>query len=138
MAALTQVKLETITRDEFEEIVRAWANLDRIRQDIGTFLSAKARASGSWNSMNGDFVSFIDETGITMADIESHDDGEWDSNPFHITVDELLDMQTSFEQFIAIAAVADELRTAQQEARSKEAREAQYKKLKEEFEGGLT
>jgi len=138
MAALTQVKLETITRDEFEEMVRAWDTWTRIRDDIQTFLAMKSRASGTWMNDSADFLGGVGGDGINLVGIEAHDDGDWDSNTATISIDDLLNMQRRHEQNCAIVATKDEMQAARQEARSKEAREAQYKRLKAEFEGGLT
>jgi len=134
MAALTQVKLETVTSEQFDEMVRAWDTWTRIRNDIQTFLAMKARAEGTWTNDVGDFLGSVYIKGLDIASIQGHDDGEWETNTVRISVDDLFDMQRLFEQYSAIVAMRDELVAAQREERSKEARLAQYEKLKKEFE----
>lgn len=138
MAAMEKATaLETITQDEFDEMVRAWATWTRIRYDIQTYLTTKGTATGRWYEETGDFLDNIDANGISTVGIDASDSGEWNTRTETISADELLDIQARYEQYVAIAAVANELRVKESEERARKGREDQYKKLKEEFEGGL-
>lgn len=126
--------MKNVTPAELETLKEAWKIWDRIKDDLVEFSNTREGAKGGWRLFTRDFLYEIDDKGITMAQVNARDDGDWDADYFIVVTEELLDLENLHAKNVIMGDFVKEERQRAMEETQKETRKKTYEQLKKEFD----